>query len=162
MHSFKDNAGRIWVLGINVQTVKRVRALVNVDLMDALNGDLIQRLSTDPVLLCDTLYAICKPECDAQSVTDEQFGSALAGDAIDAAAAAFMDELVDFSPAPRRGALAAAIDQMRAMETRAGEVALAGINSPEMAAKLEQALQGPISEFLSANSPESVASIPDP
>jgi len=101
MKTFTDNAGRTWTIAINVDVLKRVRGLVDVNLLDILDGQLIERLYRDPVLLCDVVYAVCKPEADAQSVSDEDFGRAMAGDAIEQATKALLEELVNFSPSPR-------------------------------------------------------------
>jgi len=110
MKTFTDNNGRAWALIINVATLKRVRALCDVDLTKVVELDekgqpctkLLEQLSSDPVLLVDVLYAICKPECDRQNISDEDFGTAMAGDAIDHAASALLDEIVDFFPAAKR------------------------------------------------------------
>ena len=101
MHTFVDAAGRTWTVAIHVDALKRVRALAQVDLLEAVEGKLLERLTTDPVLLCDVLYALCKPEAQANSVTDEDFGRAMAGDAIEHATKALLEELVGFSPSPR-------------------------------------------------------------
>ncbi|MBW7934986.1 MAG: hypothetical protein H3C62_15535, partial [Gemmatimonadaceae bacterium] len=85
MKTFTDNAGRTWTLAINVDVLKRVRGLVDMNLLDIIDGQLIERLYRDPVLLCDVVYAVCKPEADARSVSDEDFGRAMAGDAIEQA-----------------------------------------------------------------------------
>ena len=79
MKSFTDNLGRTWTLVVNVAAIKRVRALCGVDLnaiveIDKDNNptaELLERLSTDPVLLVDVLYAVCKTECDQKGVSDE-------------------------------------------------------------------------------------------
>ena len=73
MKSFTDNTGRTWTLSVTVGTIKRVRALCNVDLAGVISiesgaqpkVDLLERLGSDPVLLVDVLYAVCKPEADA-------------------------------------------------------------------------------------------------
>jgi hypothetical protein len=101
MKTFTDNAGRTWTIAINVATVRRVRDLLGVDLLEIVEGKLIDRLIRDPILLCDVVYAVCKPEADAQNVTAEQFGQAMAGDAIDHATRALLGNLADFSPSPR-------------------------------------------------------------
>jgi len=110
MRSFKDNANRTWTITLNVYAVKKVRDLLNVDLLDLSDsgGDeakpdngLLYRLIADPVLLVDVLYVICKDQADGANVTDEQFGRAMAGDVIDAATRAFLEELADFTPSPR-------------------------------------------------------------
>lgn len=101
MKQFKDNAGRTWTVDINVATLKRVRGLAGVDLMQVIEGTLIEKFIRDPVLLCDVVYAICKPEADTAKVSDEEFGKAMAGDAIEAATGAVLEELVAFCPSPR-------------------------------------------------------------
>jgi hypothetical protein len=102
MRTFKDNAGREWTVEINVAALKRVRSLVGVDLMQVIEGELIEKLIRDPVLLCDVVYAVCKPQADLRTPTvgDEEFGKAMAGDAIDAATTAVLEELVSFCPSP--------------------------------------------------------------
>lgn len=61
MRTFNDNAGRTWTIAINVDTIRRVRSLVSVDLLEAVESKLIERLAGDPILLCDVIYVICKP-----------------------------------------------------------------------------------------------------
>ncbi len=103
MRTFKDNAGRQWSVEINVAALKRVRGLTGTDLMQVIEGTLIEKLIRDPVLLCDVVYAICKPEAETRTppVSDEEFGKAMAGDAIEAATTAVLEELVGFCPSPR-------------------------------------------------------------
>ena len=110
MKSFTDNKGRTWTLEVTVATVKRVRALCRVDLnsiveLDKNNkpsAELLERLSSDPVLLVDVLYAICKPQADKLGVSDEDFGEAMAGDAIEHATSALLEEIIDFFPEAKR------------------------------------------------------------
>ncbi|MBK9189945.1 MAG: hypothetical protein IPM33_13465 [Phycisphaerales bacterium] len=103
MRTFKDNAGKQWSVEINVAALKRVRGLTGTDLMQVIEGTLIEKLIRDPVLLCDVVYAICKPDADTRTppVSDEEFGKAMAGDAIEAATTAVLEELVSFCPSPR-------------------------------------------------------------
>lgn len=105
MKTFKDTAGREWEIAINVTTVKRVKALLEVDLLESFGTELARQLSTDPILLADLLFCLVKPQADALNITDEQFGEGLAGDAIQDATDAFLEELINFSPSPRRGPL---------------------------------------------------------
>jgi hypothetical protein len=103
MRTFKDNQSREWTVEITVASIKRVRGLAGVDLMEVLEGSngLIEKLVRDPVLLCDVIYAACKPQADERQVSDEAFGASMAGDAIEHATAALLEELVDFCPSPR-------------------------------------------------------------
>ena len=161
MKSFTDNAGRIWTVAVNVAALKRVRAICNVDLnaiveMDEKNNPstkLLEQLSTDPVLLVDVLYAVCKNEADAQGITDEEFGMAMACDVIDHATAALLDEIVNFFPEAKRQAFQKILSATRRFEKIAREKLDSLISDSkfeeELVSKLEQ-LTG-----LSANAPGS-------
>lgn len=98
MHSFKDSANRDWIVSLNVDAIKRVKALLQIDLTKPTEGDppLLIRLGIDVILLCDVLYAVCKPDCDQRSITDEQFGQAMGGDALLHGQRALLGELADF------------------------------------------------------------------
>ena len=132
MKTFSDNQGRTWTVTINVECIKRVKTLLGVNLLDAIEGELVERLVTDPVLLCDCVYAVCKPEAEARGITDEDFGRAMAGDAIEHACTALLEELVDFFPEPKRRVLAKAIDMDRQTMTSL-VLLLAEFNNPESA-----------------------------
>ena len=142
MHSFRDNAGRAWTVAINVAAVKRVRGLVGVDLYKLIDDGFkpLAALVGDPVQLADVLYCLCKDEADAKQVTDEDFGRALAGDAITLAADAFVEELIDFFPDERsRAALRRVIAAGREVRTKLlvhAETMLEGINPDECASNL--------------------------
>ena len=140
MRTFTDNAGRTWTLTINVGAIKRVRGLLDVDLLEVVEGKLIERLIRDPILLCDVVYAVCKPEADSLNVSDEEFGRAMAGDAVDHATTALLEELVDFFPQARRRLLAKALAKLKTLEARALEVAEMKLDSPELEAEMEAAL----------------------
>ena len=161
MKSFTDNLGRTWTLVVNVAAIKRVRALCGVDLnaiveIDKNNNptaELLERLSTDPVLLVDVLYAVCKTECDQKGVSDEEFGAAMAGDAIEQATAALLDEVVDFFPTAKRAALQKILAATRRIEALAKKKLENILGSAEFEEKLVSELER--STGLSSNAPGS-------
>ena len=161
MKSFTDNLGRTWTLVVNVAAIKRVRALCGVDLnaiveIDKNNNptaELLERLSTDPVLLVDVLYAVCKTECDQKGVSDEDFGAAMAGDAIEQATAALLDEVVDFFPTAKRAALQKILAATRRIEALAKKKLESILGSAEFEEKLVSELER--STGLSSNAPGS-------
>jgi len=160
MTSFSDNAGRSWTVAINVDAIKRVRGLVGVDLLEVLDGTLIERLVRDPVLLCDVVYAVCKPEADERGVSDEDFGRSMAGDAIEQATKALLEELVGFSPNPRdRAALRRVIATTWKVMERARDLVEQRIETGELERIAEQALAK--AGGSSGGARESSASIPD-
>jgi hypothetical protein len=118
MPNFIDTKGRKWTVEINVAAIKRVRTLTGCDLLEAMEGKLIDRLMRDPVLLVDVLFALCKPQADEARITDEDFGEAMAGDCIEVATKAMLETLVSFCPNPRdRAALGRVLETTgRAMD----------------------------------------------
>jgi hypothetical protein len=160
MRAFVDATGRTWTVAITVDAIKRVRGLLKVDLLEVVDGKLVDRLVSDPILLCDVVYAVCKPEADTRGVTDADFGRAMAGDAIDGAVTALLEDLVDFFPQARRRLLAKAVQKLRHIETLAVEAGEARLDSPEMEARLRALLAEPNAS--SGSSPASPASPPAP
>lgn len=175
MKTFKDNAGRTWTVAVNVACIKRVKGLLEIDLTEAVDGELLERLLNDPVLLCDVVYCACKTEADAQNVTDEQFGQAMAGDALDRAAEALLEDLVDFFPSGKRTVLRKALAKIQEVEAKARTLQEKRIDDPAlsetlyraMVRKAEQAekkLRAELEEFgeSSGNSPAPSASTQAP
>ena len=160
MGTFKDNADRTWAVEVSVDAIKRVRSLLGVDLMGVVDGDLLERLVSDPVLLCDVIYALCRPEADAQGASDEEFGRAMGGDAIDAATTALLEELVGFFPSRRRQVLKKALEKLRALEAMALSAAEQRLESGELEREMEAVLES--AGVSSTSSPAPSGSTPAP
>ncbi|MGB4726716.1 MAG: hypothetical protein WBH86_04895 [Thermogutta sp.] len=139
MRTFVDATGRTWTVIVNVNAVKRVRDLLKEDLLDV--STILPRLLLDPILLCDVLYVICKPQADKMGVSDEEFGSAMAGDVIAQAKSAFLEEYVDFFPDQnQRETLRLAIKKSKMLEERVKQLAMERLNSPKLVEEIEAAL----------------------
>lgn len=155
MKTFTDSQGRTWNVTVNVGAIKRVRDVLGVDLLDVANGDLLSRLADDPCLLVDVLFVLSKPEADAKSVSDEDFGRGMIGGVLDEASAALMKELLDFFPSAQRakalGRMARKIVEQEAALAQAVEA---------MKPLIEAARETPGAS--SGNSPASSASTPAP
>lgn len=161
MKTFKDSQGREWTVAINVDAIKRVRSLLNVDLLEVTDGKLLERIASDEVLMVDLVYVLVKPEADAKGVTDEDFGRSMAGDAIDAAYAAFLEELTGFFRNPaRRALLKKALAKLDQLEAKVLERAEKKLESGELEAMVERELT--IRGSSSGSLPESSESIPAP
>jgi hypothetical protein len=143
MHTFTDTQGRVWTIAVTVDTIKRVRALTGTDLLAVAGGDLLERLSTDPVLLADVLYAVVKPEADARQVSDADFGRALAGDVIGAATTALLEDIVDFFPGQKRRLLATALQKLHAVQDAAMAAAQERVEALDTAALVSAATAEP-------------------
>ena len=157
MKTFTDNAGRTWTLTLTIDAAKRVKSLLDVNLLELEAGDppLLTKLGTDVILLCDAIFALVKPQADAAGVTDEQFAAAMGGDAILAAQTAFYEELVDFFRKLGRSDLAKVVDAQRRMIDLAVQRIETRIDRLDLEAAIETTLGEP-----STNSPPSSASAP--
>jgi len=147
MKTFKDNAGRTWQVAMNVTAAKRVRSVLGVDLLQfgsesgKPEDHLFTRLHTDPCFLVDVLYVVCLTEAEAKGVSDEQFGEAMAGDAIDQATQALLEEIVDFCPSPRdRERARRVLAQANTMIDRAQDVLDRRTTPETLEAEMEKAL----------------------
>jgi len=119
MHSFRDRLDRQWNLEINVGSIKRVKGLIGVDLL-AVFADkmkLVHDLLNDPMLLVDTIYALCEPQAKALGITDIEFGEGFCGDSLEAATESLLEELADFFRSPQqRQTLRAILAKAKEME----------------------------------------------
>ena len=161
MKTFKDNQDREWTIAVTVASIKRVRQLTpaKVDLLKVVENelDLLAKLADDPILLVDTVYVLCKPEADQRGVTDEQFGEAMYGDALERAYVALLEDLCDFFRDARTRAT------MKKVVAKLGEASAAVLAEADRAAD-----QLDIAELVkkwiasSGSSPAPSASTPDP
>ncbi|QDV85468.1 hypothetical protein [Planctomycetes bacterium TBK1r] len=165
MQKFVDRKSNVWVVDIDSTTLRRVKAIAGVNLLEFVEGDLVERLSHDFLLLGDILYAVCKPQADQQGISDEEFGQGLAGDVISDATAALLEGLVAFFPEPRRRLLQTAAAKYQSVQTKAMELVQMKLNSPdleeEILDKLRSELDQVTSNGSSTVSPESLESTPD-
>ncbi|RPI60585.1 MAG: hypothetical protein EHM48_06995 [Planctomycetaceae bacterium] len=146
MKTFKDNEAREWNVEVNVDSVKRVKSLLDVNLAD-ITEDLVKQLSEDPIMLCDVVYVLCKPQADQRNVTDEQFGRSMAGDSIEAAAVALMEELVNFTRNPARRAMwRKVLDKQKRIEAMGVETVEQYIDSDKLDKLLQEKLVQVINE----------------
>ena len=121
MKVFKDNQGREWQIALNVYEMKRIRAVLGVDLVNvitldkegAVKVDLVDRIANDPCLLVDILWVLVESQAKEEGVSDVEFGSSLSGAASDSAPAAVRDSLVYFFPGAKRLFLKKAVEVSR-------------------------------------------------
>ena len=148
MYLFKDNDARAWTVKITVATVKKIRAQMNgldiTKIPEIENGkmELLNRLTDDVVFLVDLLYLICEDQVRERDMTPEQFGASLAGDSIEDATAALLDELIDFFPGAKRKALRKMVDATKkSMQKIKAEVEMILENPEELEKAAEASLR---------------------
>lgn len=124
MSSFTDTLSRRWDVDVNVGAVKRVRSMCGVniyDVMDTSKESLAERISTDPVLLVDVLYALCAPQAEKRGIPADRFAEGFQGDVLDEAADALLEGIAFFFPAAKRKLMLAALKEIREEKARMEE-----------------------------------------
>ena len=129
--TFRDAAGREWLVSIDVAKVKAVRDRTGVHLGRLLDDNLAkyQEVMSDPVTLIDVLYVLCAEQAEKAGVTDEQFGRAMGGDTIEHAATAFEEAFTDFCPSRLRNVLTALRTKAAKIQETGAARALAAIEA---------------------------------
>jgi hypothetical protein len=158
MKAFRDTEGREWLIAIHVAQHKRVRDLTGVDLYGLVDNKFegLSALLGDPAQFVDVLYVLCRDQAEKRGLSDWDFGSAMAGDAILSARDAFLAELGDFFPDPRvRAGFAKLIETSRKYQ----EMSLDRL--AEMAAKIDPEAEARRLMDSSGAAPESSGSTPD-
>lgn len=148
MQLITDNTGNTWTLAVNVNTLRRVKALCNIQLTDLIvieqgknpDATLLERLAADPILLVDTLYAIVKPEADQKGISDEAFGAAMVGDTLDQAINALLDEVIAFFPSAKRQVLSKILTASRRFAKTQQQTLNKMLDDPTLDKAIEQAL----------------------
>lgn len=148
MHIFTDNKGRKWDIVLNVNQMKRVRAVLGIDLVNVITldakgevkVDLIDRIANDPCLLVDILCVLTEKQAASLGVSDIQFGESLAGDAIEDATKAFLDELVDFFPGAKRLFLQKAVTLARKYTLEMASALEKALSDPELEKRVAQSM----------------------
>jgi len=128
MNVFKDKLGRTWDVDINVSIIKHIRKQFNLDLSKFITfegktpkSEMLEKLAADPCLLVDVIFLICKAQADEREITDEDFGRAMAGDAIEDATDCLLDAIVEFLPAANRKVYGSILSASRAFQKEATE-----------------------------------------
>ena len=152
MRSFKDNEGREWTISINVTSIKKIKASsLAVDLLDIMDGKLMNRFADDPILFIDVIWLLCEEQAQKLEVTDEEFGRGMAGDALDKASEAFLEELVDFFPKSKRDPLKTVLRKSVLMQDLVMQRAILSLEKPEVEAmlleKTDREVQKAIDQF---------------
>ena len=98
MKAFTDSAGRTWSFSITIDSIRRVKELlgINITEVDAGTPPLLVLIGTDELTLINIVFCLIKPQADELGVTDEEFGRHIDGAAILGAQTALYEEFTDF------------------------------------------------------------------
>ena len=158
MQTFVDNSNRAWTVAVTVTGVKRVRAALGIDIPSLIeNGsEGLGKLLGDPVAIIDVIYVLCRDQAEKLGITDEQFGEAMAGDAIQGACNAFLEAFADFFQEPR---VRAGIRKMLVLSRKVTDLAMSEMTKTLESVDVDQEARKLIASFGTA--PGSSESTPD-
>lgn len=127
MAKFTDTEGREWIVRLDVNRARELRARAGYDVFGPPAS--VATVIDNPEALVDALFVACEAQARERGIDGAAFASGLAGDVIDSATAALMEAVVDFFPSRRRAALRAVLRQTEAVLTHAMEQATQAIES---------------------------------
>lgn len=114
--TFRTRDGTEFVVEVTMLTVKRVRQLLGVNVLDILGtGDELGGYVTDDVRLMDVLCAVVRPQLERMGWTDEQFVHGFDQAVLVRAVDCLLDEVASFFQEPRKGLVKKALAKARAM-----------------------------------------------
>lgn len=166
--SYVDANNNKWTLPINVTTLRRVLDEEKLDLTRSDSGDAMLRLHDEPLLLSRVLYLLLAEEIERRGISPEDFANGLHGESLEKAADALMEGVMDFFPPSKRAAVRTHVRRTKEVQAKLARRAVAKMESPELEALAEQAVDRAIAETFrligssSTTMPESLASIQVP
>jgi len=140
MKTFTDAAGRTWTLALTLGTAMKVKAKLDIDLLQPEAGDppLLTRLGTDEMLLGEVLCAMLEGQFEAHQVTDDDVRSSFDGQTLLAAQKAFYEELIAFFRSRGRNDRAKAVAKQMALI----EAAVAAVETRIDALDIDATIRG--------------------
>ena len=150
-------------LRLTVGAIARVRHEASTDLLDAVDGDLLSLIDSNPVLCGTIAAAILRPELEKRNLSKEAFLDSVGGAEHEALKNAIFEELVNFSQNPgQRKVLRTARVKMAAAKEKAATKALEFLESGRFEAMTDAQLEHALGKLGTAFSsvPESAESSP--
>ena len=157
MKTFTDAAGRTWTLTLTLGTAMKVKAKLDIDLLQPEAGDppLLTRLGTDEMLLGEVLCAMLEGQFETHKVSEEDVRAAFDGQTLLAAQKAFYEEMIDFFRSRGRNDRAKAVAKQMALI----EAAVAAVETRIDALDIDATIRGAMTTGeTSGASPEASAS----
>ena len=144
MKTFTDAAGRTWTLTLTLGTAMKVKAKLDIDLLQPEAGDppLLTRLGTDEMLLGEVLCAMLEGQFETHKVTDDDVRAGFDGQTLLAAQKAFYEELIGFFRSRGRNDRAKAVAKQMAMIDAAVTAVETRIDALDIDATIRGAMSG--------------------
>ena len=150
MPSFRTADGREYLVRLDAPKIRDVRADLSIDLGAVDFGPIAQKLASDPVLLVDVLWVLCRDQCTQAGIDAKHFGESLVGDAIDAASTALIMARADFSPARMRKLILQTMETSERIRAKTAEMAAARLGDPSIEARILAAAESQLMKEMEA------------
>jgi hypothetical protein len=160
MAKFKTLDGKEWVIEVTYLTVKRVRDLCGVNVLDICNLDKgsLSGWVADDLKVLEVVCAVVRPQLAALDMADDEFFAACDGQVLKEAVERLVDQVSDFFQEPRKGLVKKVIAKLRETEKKMEAQAAKAIDAALSQCDFEAALKTHGSS--GSTSPESSASSP--
>jgi hypothetical protein len=160
MATFKTLDGKQWAVEVNYLTVKRVRDLCGVNVLDVCNLDkeALSGWVSDDLKVLEVICAIVRPQLAAIDMADDEFFASCDGSVLKEAVERLVDQVSDFFQEPRRGLVKKVISKLRETERKMEMAAERAIDKALESCDFEETLKmhgssGSISPASPASSP---------
>jgi hypothetical protein len=143
MAKFKTLDGKEWVIDVTYLTVKRVRDLCGVNVLDICNLDK-ESLSgwvADDLKVLEVVCAVVRPQLAAIDMADDEFFAACDGQVLKEAVERLVDQVSDFFQEPRKGLVKKVIAKLRETEKKMEAQAAKAIDAALSQCDFEAALK---------------------
>lgn len=165
MTKFNDKKNKTWSLELTVGSARRVKDETGVNLLNMISFESdgkasiaeLEKLIKDPFALVNVLFALCATQAKEADISGEDFAELFDADAIEAAANALIEEIINFSPAAKRKALTKIYQTTQRIAAREEAELEKMLNDENLDAKVEKEMKKLFTE-----SQASSASIPTP
>ena len=135
LNTFKDTKGRIWDLTITAGTYLSLKD-DDIDISSVFSGAdnvLEEMIGGDRItVMLDVIAMITEEQRKQKDVSDKDFYESLDGEVIESATLAFLQAVVNFTPAPKQPAMLAVLSQVRKAMDHASQALTEKIQSEEV------------------------------
>jgi hypothetical protein len=143
MAKFKTLDGKEWLVEVNYLTVKRVRDLCGVNVLDICNLDkeTLSGWVSDDIKVLEVICAVVRPQLATLDMADDEFFAACDGGVLKEAVERLVDQVSDFFQEPRKGLVKKVIQKLRETERKMETAAATAIDKALASCEFEQALE---------------------
>ena len=141
MATFTDKQGEQWQIDLNFGTVRNLKKITNIDLVEDKVGDKSASvlLVGDPYTQADLLWGLCKSQAEENGITEEQFYQRLP---YQEAEAAFWKEWENFFQSLGRTERAEALAAIRKAQAKAVEMVTEKVRAVDVETVVSGKLSG--------------------